>query len=218
VDAEEKQPEETGPGKEVPETAEPSPSSAPTPFWFDDGEEDFVDLGVQEEPKNAMQRPFLGKVVVNIGVGEPGEKVSRALSLLESLTGQKAVRTMARTTNRDLNVRKGDLIGCKVTLRGEKADAFLKKALEAVEATANRKWFDGEGNFSFGIAEHINIPGVRYDPSIGIYGMDVAVSIERKGHRIKRRKLRKKRVPGHHRVGNLEAMRFIRDRFDVRFV
>ena len=165
-----------------------------------------------------MRTLFLSKVVVNIGVGEPGEKVARAATLLEALTGQKSVRTAAKKTNRDLGVRKNDLIGCKVTLRKERAAEFLKRALDAVDGTIRSRWFDDEGNFSFGIEEHINIPGVQYDPQIGIYGMDVAVSIERKGFRIKRRRLKKRKVPGNHRVSKLESMRFMRDKFQVRVV
>jgi large subunit ribosomal protein L5 len=185
---------------------------------YDDDEEKPFDLGPGEQIENPMQRPILSKVVVNIGVGEAGEKVARAANLLESLTGQKAVRTAARKTNRDLGVRKSELIGCKVTLRKERAEEFLRRALDAVDGTVQSRWFDGEGNFAFGIEEHINIPGVQYDPQIGIYGMDVCVTVERPGYRIKRRKLRKRKVPGHHRVDRLQSMRFIRDKFGVRVV
>jgi len=167
---------------------------------------------------NPMRKPLLAKVVVNIGVGEPGEKVSRAVTLLETLTGQKPVRTVSKKTNRDLNVRKDDLIGCRVTLRKERADVFLKKALEVSERTLKSKSFDDEGNVAFGIEEHINIPGVQYDPSVGIYGMDVCVTIERKGYRIKRRKLQKRKIPRAHRVGKAEAMRFIQEKYGVRVV
>ncbi len=211
-------------GRQEPMVSQPAPStsiqSAPEirgGFEFDE-EEAPMDLGPAEEVKNLMQRPVLSKVVVNIGVGEPGEKVARATSLLESLTGQKPVRTAAKKTNRDLGVRKNDLIGCKVTLRKERAEEFLKRALDAVDGIVNSRWFDDEGNFSFGIEEHINLPNVQYDPQIGIYGMDVSVTVERKGYRIKRRKLGKRKVPRHHRVGKMEAMRFIRDNFDVRVV
>jgi len=202
------------------ETRETSPgdSLAFTSFYDDEEEEGPLDLGPQEEYSNKMQEPILTKVVVNIGVGEPGEKVSRAVNLLESLTGQKPVRTAARRTNRDLGVRKGDLIGCKVSLRKEKADRFLKMALDAIEGVIRSNWFDDEGNFSFGIEEHINIPGIQYDPQIGIFGMDVCITVERTGYRIKRRKLKKKKIPRHHRVSKVEAMRFIRDNYGVRVV
>jgi len=174
--------------------------------------------GSSQESPNPMQQVLLGKVVVNIGVGEPGEKVSRAVTLLESLTGQRPVRTVAKKTNRDFNIRKNDQIGCKVTLRGERAASFLRKALEAVDLTVSERAFDDYGNFSFGIAEHINIPGTQYDPSIGIYGMDVCVSVERKGYRVMRRKMKARKIPRNHRVSKEEAMRFIQDNFNVRIV
>jgi large subunit ribosomal protein L5 len=181
-------------------------------------EEGPVDLGPQEEYRNLMQKLQLEKVVVNIGVGEPGEKVVRAAALLENLTGQKSVKTAARKTNRDFNVRKGDLIGCKVTLRKEVAKAFLKRALDAVDGRVQRTWFDEEGNFSFGVDEHINIPGVQDDPSVGIYGMDVCVTVARKGYRVKHRRLKIRALPRSHRVAKLDAMRFIRDSFNARVV
>ncbi len=181
-------------------------------------EEALVDLGPQEKYSNPMKELHLEKVVVNIGVGEPGEKVVRAATLLEKLTGQKPVKTAARKTNRDFGVRKGDLIGCKVTLRKDAAKAFLKRALDAVEGSIRRAWFDEQGNFSFGIDEHINIPGVQYDPSIGIFGMNVCVTVARKGYRVKHRRLKFRVLPNRHRVGKLEAMRFIRDCFNVRVV
>ena len=204
--------------EEQPQETQPRDSLAFTSYWDDEEEEGPLDLGPQEEYANKMQEPILTKVVVNIGVGESGEKVSRAVNLLESLTGQKPVRTAARRTNRDLGVRKGDLIGCRVSLRKEKADRFLKMALDAIDGVVRSKWFDEEGNFSFGIEEHINIPGIQYDPQIGIFGMDVCITIERKGYRIKRRKLKKKKIPRHHRVSKVEAMRFIRDNYGVRVV
>ena len=175
-------------------------------------------VGPSKGASNLMREVTLGKVTVNIGVGEPGEKVSRAVNLLESLTAQRPVRTVARKTNRDFNVRKNDQIGCKVTLRDEKAVIFLKKALEAVDFSISERAFDDYGNFSFGIAEHINIPGTQYDPSIGIYGMDVCVSVERKGYRVMRRKMKARRVPRSHRVSKTEAMKFIQDKFNVRIV
>ena len=213
--------------EDVPDTIENAHESAAETFRpqtsveldvEEEEEEVPLDLGPREKAENQMQEPVLSKVVVNIGVGEPGEKVSRASNLLEGLTGQKSVRTPARRTNRDLGIRKGDLIGCKVTLRKDLAEDFLRKALDAVDGTVRSKWFDDEGNFSFGIEEHINIPGVQYDPQIGIFGMDVCVTIERKGYRIKRRKLRKRKLPRHHRVSKVAAMRFVHDRYGVRVV
>ncbi len=175
-----------------------------------------IEADASSETKNVMQEPVLNKVVVNIGVGEAGEKVARASSLLESLTGQRPVRIAAKRTNRDFGIRKGATIGCKVTLRNDKARNFLEKAFSAVGDELKSKSFDDEGNFAFGIDEHINISGVKYDPSIGIYGMDVCVNVEKRGYRVKRRKIRKKKIPSHHRVTRKETIDFIQREFDVR--
>ena len=167
---------------------------------------------------NVMRRPKVEKVVINMGVGESGEILEKSERLLQQLTKQKPVRTRSKRTNRDFGIRKGEPIGVKVTLRQNAASDFLKRALEAVEKTLHRRNFDGKGNFAFGIKEHIDLPGVKYDPKVGIFGMDVAVSLERSGYRIKKRK--KERRPIHHRdyISREEAISFIEETYGVRIV
>src|SRR3990167_7332483 len=128
---------------------------------------------------NTMREIKIEKITINIGVGEAGEKLDRAKKLLERLTNKKIVltRTAKRTT---FGTPKGRTIGCKVTLRKNDALEFLKKAFDALDFKLNESIFDKQGNFSFGIKEHIDLPGVRYDPEIGIYGMDVSVTLERR--------------------------------------
>lgn len=137
---------------------------------------------------NPMRDIRIAKVTLNIGCGEAGEKLDKAKKLLNILTGKTVVLTATdkRTT---FGVPKGRSIGCKITLRGQDATAFLKKALEGAENRLSEKSFDKQGNFSFGVKEHIDLPGVRYDPEIGIYGMDVCVTLERRGYRVSRKKL-----------------------------
>ncbi len=165
---------------------------------------------------NPMRRPHISKITVNIGVGEGGEKLAKAEAILQKLTAQKPVKTLARVTNPTFEIRKGLPIGCIVTLRGEKSEAFLKKALEAVEHTVKEASFDDTGNVSFGVKEHIDIPGIKYDPSVGIFGMDVAVTIERPGYRIKRRRVGKKPVSKHHRLTKEDAIRFMEERYGIK--
>lgn len=167
---------------------------------------------------NVMRNPKIEKVVVNMGVGESGEKLEKAETLLEKLADQKPVRTKAKRTNRDFHIRKGEPIGVKVTLRKEKAHTFLKKALDAVEKTLQQKNFDRKGNFAFGIREHIDLPGAKYDPKVGIFGMDVAVVLGRSGFRIKRRKKEKKTI--HHRdyVSKEEAISFVTETYGVNVI
>ena len=169
--------------------------------------------------KNPMYKPRLAKVTVNISVGAATERLSKAMKVLEELTGQKPVPRRAKRTIKDFGIRKGENIAAKVTLRGEKAVTFLKKALEAVNFRLKASSFDEYGNVSFGIKEHITIPGVKYDPEIGVFGMDVAITIERPGYRILRRKrCRKKHIPRRHRVSKEEAMVFLHKEFGVEII
>lgn len=167
---------------------------------------------------NIMRKPVIGKVVVNMGVGESGEILNTAETLLEELTHQQPVRTTAQRTNRDFGIRKGEPVGVKVTLRKKKAIDFLERAFEAVEKTIKKRNFDNKGNFAFGIGEHIDLPGVKYDPKVGILGMDVAVTLERPGYRIKKRKEKKKTI--HHReyISPEEAQEFVKDTFGVNII
>lgn len=137
---------------------------------------------------NVMRDIRIEKLTINIGCGESGEKLERARKLLEKIVNKKAVltRTTKRTT---FGTAKGRPIGVKITLRGKDALEFLKKAFEAVDLKLPEGIFDTQGNFSFGIKEYIDLPGVRYDPEFGIYGMDVSVTLERRGFRVKRKRI-----------------------------
>jgi large subunit ribosomal protein L5 len=165
-----------------------------------------------------MRKPRIEKVVVNIGVGEAGERLVKAQKVLEMLTGQKPKVTTARVTNRDLGVRRGMPIGCKVTLRGEKAEEFLKKALWIRENKIASYSFDPEGNFSFGISDYTDFEGMKYDPEIGIFGMDICVSVKRPGYRVATRRVMPRRIPKSHRLTKEEAMEFLKERFEVEVI
>lgn len=155
------------------------------------------------------------KVTVNIGVGEAGDKLDKAYALLEKLTGQKPVKTLAKTRNPTFKIRKGLSIGVKTTLRKKRAVEFLKRSLEAVEKKLNRKCFDKEGNFSFGVREYIDIPGADYDSSIGMCGMDVCVTLYKTGYRVKNRKRVCAKVPHGNRINPGEAVEYIAKNFGV---
>ncbi|MCE4604102.1 MAG: 50S ribosomal protein L5 [Aeropyrum sp.] len=166
-----------------------------------------------------MRRPRITKVTVNISLGQGGERLQRAAEVLEQLTGQKPVFRKAKRTIRAFGVRKGENIAVMVTLRGEKAISFLKRALEAVGYRLKSSSVDDHGNVSFGIEEHILIPGVRYDPRVGILGMDVAITIQRPGHRIvERRRQRRGHIPRRHRVTKEEAMVLLNQTLGVTFI
>ncbi len=165
-----------------------------------------------------MRDVRIGKVVVNIGVGEAGEKLSKAQRVLQMVTRQKPVQTQAHQSVRDWAVRQNMPIGTKVTLRGEKAVEFLRRALAVRDNRLPPYVFDPHGNFSFGIADYTDFEGMKYDPQIGVFGMDVNVSLVRPGYRIKERRVSTSRVPRRHRVSKEEALAFARQTFGVEVV
>jgi large subunit ribosomal protein L5 len=166
----------------------------------------------------AMRQLRIEKVVINIGVGEAGERLVKAQKVLEMLTGQTPLVTISKTTNRDLGIREGMPIGCKVTLRHDIADNFLKRALWIRENRIAEYSFDPEGNLSFGISDYTDFEGMRYDPEIGIFGMDVNVVIQRPGYRVTKRRIMTRRLPHRHRVTRQEAMDFMKEQFAVEVV
>ena len=167
---------------------------------------------------NAMRQLHVEKVVVNIGVGEAGERLVKAEKVLEMVTGHKPVETISKTVNRDLGIRVGMPLGCKVTLRGEDAEEFVKRALVIREMRVPEYSFDKEGNMSFGISDYTDFDGMKYDPEIGIFGMDVNVVLRRSGNRITQRSLLPRRIPKHHRVDREEAIQFMKDKFEVQVI
>ena len=167
---------------------------------------------------NAMREIRVDKVVVNIGVGEAGERLVKAQKVLEMVTGQKSVQTISKTVNRDLGIRVGMPLGCKVTLRGEAAEDFITRALPIREMRVPVYSFDKEGNMSFGITDYTDFDGMKYDPEIGIFGMDINVVLRRPGNRITQRALLKRRIPKSHRVDRDEAIQYMKDKFEVEVV
>lgn len=110
-----------------------------------------------------MREPQIAKVVVDICVGG-GETLERAATILKNLTGQTPVQSKAHQTIRDFGIRKKEPIAVRVTLRHQKAKEFLARALKAKDDVLLLKNWDLDGNFAFGISEHIDIPDVKYDP------------------------------------------------------
>ena len=162
-----------------------------------------------------MRELYVDKVVVHMGVGEAGDKLVKAENIMTEITGQSPIRAFAKRTQPAFGIRKGQPIGCRVTLRGDRAENFVRTALEIVENTLSASQFDATGNFSFGIEEHTDFPGQSYDPMIGIYGMDVSVVLERKGIRIARRALQEKKLPTKQRVTKADAVAYMKEAFDV---
>ena len=160
----------------------------------------------------------IAKVVLNIGVGRSGEAIERARRVIEDIVHQKASSTKAKKSIRDFGVHKGEPIGMMVTVRGKKAPDVLKLLLQGRENRLPTTSFDDFGNCSFGIKEHIEIPGVRYSPDIGIFGMNVSAVLERPGFRVARRNRSPTKVGKNHRVGREESIEYFKKNFGVEIV
>jgi large subunit ribosomal protein L5 len=166
---------------------------------------------------NKMKEIIIEKVTVNIGVGQPGDKLEQAKTLIGRLTEhRKPVETHARRRDPVFKLRKGLPIGAKVTLRGVQAKAFLDKALTAKRKTLKTANFDKQGNFAFGVHEYIDFPGAKYDPAIAMFGFDVCVSLSRRGRRVALRKLRPAPVGKRQRVTREEALEFAKSALNVK--
>jgi large subunit ribosomal protein L5 len=134
--------------------------------------------------KNAMQVPVIDKVVINMGIGEAvadRKKVESAASDLALIAGQKAVITKSRKSISTYKLRENQPIGCKVTLRKTRMFEFIDRlvniALPRVRDFRGLppKSFDGRGNYTIGIKEHIIFPEIDYDKAADIWGMDITV-------------------------------------------
>ena len=163
---------------------------------------------------NPMREIRLAKVTVNMGAGQEAAKLEKCKKIMHTLTRKKIVVTSTHKRS-TFGVPKGKPIGAKTTLRGQEAIEFLKKVLQALENRLGESQFDSSGNFSFGIHEYINIPGIKYDPDVGILGMDVAVTLERPGFRVRKRRLRPGKIGKAHLITRKEAMEWTRKNLGV---
>ncbi len=164
---------------------------------------------------NVMLEPRVDKVVVHVGVGESGQRLVNAETILKTITHQTPVRSIAKKTLPNFGIKKNEPIGAKLTLRGKAAEDFLAIALKAAGSSLRKSQFDTQGNFSFGIEEHTDFPGMRYDPEIGIFGMDVSVAMKRAGYRIARRRVCQKKLPARQRLGKDDTLEYVQKKFGI---
>lgn len=168
---------------------------------------------------NPMVQPRISKVVINIGVGEGGDRLSNAESVLKLVSGVQPVRTLGKQQNRDLKVRVGFPIGCKATMRDQDTiKKFLTDAFWVRENTIPSWNFDREGNLSFGISDYTDFPDQKYNPDIGIFGMDINIVLERPGHRVSRRRRRSAKVAMNHRTTADEARAWFAENYGLNIL
>ena len=173
---------------------------------------------MSQTTESQMKKISLEKVVLNMGVGKSGDIIDVASKALEQISGKKPSARNAKETQRDWGVRKGEPIGVAVTVRGEDAKVLLKRLLEAKGNQVKGKSFDNFGNYSFGINEHIDIPDVKYEPSIGILGLGISITLTRPGYGIRTRSKHKASVGKAHVISSQEAKDYLVKEFGVTVV
>ena len=162
-----------------------------------------------------MKRIVVHKVVINIGVGRSGEPIDKAKNALLELTNQQPAVRGAKKSVRDFGIHKGEPIGVIVTLRHEPAIEFLKRVVAGKNNVLKASSFDNYGNISVGIHEHIDIPGTKYNPEIGIFGMDVNIVLNRPGYRIAKKSRKSAKIGKMHRINREEAIEFFKQEYGV---
>ena len=173
---------------------------------------------MSQTTENPMKKISLEKVVLNMGLGRSGDIIQTAKMALDHITGKKSNSREAKETQRDWGIRKGEPIGVSVTVRGEDAKELLRRLLEAKGNQVRGKSFDNFGNYSFGINEHIDIPGVKYDPKVGILGLGISVTLTRPGYGIRKRSKHKANVGKRHVIKAEEAKDYLIKEFGVTVV
>lgn len=167
---------------------------------------------------NPMKQIRIEKITLNIGTGKPGAELEKAKILLEKLSGMKPAETRTQKRIPTWGLRPNLVIGCKVTVRGEEADTLLAMLLQAKDNSLSERAFDTFGNFSFGVKEYLEVPNMNYIPEVGIMGLEVAVTLQRKGFRVKHRALRQRKIPRRHSITKEEALAFAQEKFKVHII
>jgi large subunit ribosomal protein L5 len=164
---------------------------------------------------NNMRNIEIEKVVLSMGA--LAEELDASVKLLELLSGRKAIKTRAKKRIPNFNIRPGLEIGCKVTIRGKKAESLLKNLLLTVNNTIKAKQINDQ-DFSFGIAEYIEIPGMEYQRNIGMKGLKITVVFTRKGKRIELKKIKKGSIPQRQKTTKKEIVEFLKDKYKVEIL
>ncbi len=165
---------------------------------------------------NPMREIKIGKITLNIGAGKDQTKLEKGIMLLSTIASATPIKTITNKRVQEWGLRPGLPIGCKLTLRKNKATQLLPKLLEAVDNKMSPNQFDDYGNAAFGIHEYIEIPGIKYNPKIGIMGLEVCITLERPGYRIKRRRIMSRKIPARHRISKQEAIGFMTNNFNIK--
>jgi len=160
-----------------------------------------------------MREIAIEKIVLSIG--GTGESLEKGVKLLEILSGRKPQRVKSRKRIPSLNVRPGLEVGTGVTIR-KNPEKILRNMLSAIDNTLRKKQIS-KNNFSFGVKEYLEIPGIEYQRDIRIMGFDVTVVFKRKGRRVKLKKIKTGKIPQRQSITPEEIIKFMEDNFQTEF-
>jgi large subunit ribosomal protein L5 len=155
------------------------------------------------------------KLTLNFGSGKEQAKLDKGVKLIQHIAGVAPVKTVTNKRIPNWGLRPGLPVGCRITLRGEKAMELIPRLLKAKKDLLAASCFDGRGNISFGIPEYIEIPGVEYDPKIGIMGLQASITLKRPGYRVKSRRMKPSKVGKKQMITKEEAMDYMKKQFSI---
>jgi large subunit ribosomal protein L5 len=168
------------------------------------------------DSENRMREIKIEKVTLNIGAGKDGARLEKGIKLIKHLTGVDPVKTVTQKRIAGWGIRPGLPIGCKLTIRNSSKNGIIKKMLGAKENELKLSNFDENGSISFGVHEYIDIPGVEYNPEVGILGLQICITLERPGYRVKKRRVKKGQLKKSHVIQKAEAIEFMKKEFNVK--
>lgn len=177
------------------------------------------EINIKESKKNKADNPMknilINKIVINIGTGNNEENQLNARQLLELITNKKPADGLSKTRNPSFKISKGQKISAFVTIRKKEVDNILKRLFDAIDFTIKPTNIS-INSLNFGIKEYIDIPNVKYDPKIGMLGMNVNISFKRKGFRTKLKKIKGAKISKSHGIITREEIQqYLKDQFNV---
>ena len=165
---------------------------------------------------NIMKTIRIEKVTLNVGAGKDQKVLDKAVKLLESITGIKPIKTVTNKRIQSWGLRPGLPIGCKITLRGDAAKKMAERLMYAKDNALKESYFDEEGNISFGIKEYVDIKDAKYDPNIGMMGLQATITLSRPGFRVKERRNKPSKIPRSHRITKEESINYMKENYSIK--